>query len=442
MRKLLQNLSKFLLALSILLPGSISAQTLDGSIYSSDYSGTLLKALRDDDVTNSTVTADGTVVQLTTDAFRRLRTAADVVDPTSGEQLSVIPISGATNLNGLGSVPVGLVRITGDTAETGSTTTVINATAHSARVGDVVIFQAGTAGNIQAWSPVSAVATNTITLSNALPATPANGDAFIIFRPVPIASSGATAGINGAALITDIRASYQGSAADGILKLEDALAGSGDAAVAILGVRRDSASAQAGDGDYTTLTLNRGGAAYCDLDIQYQSNAGGATGTSPIRLEDQAFGAAEAVIVSGGQSLSTIAQIVGTSGDLAPRAQDLGNRTVTINAPAGETFQACSDAETGTADNEIKAAVASNRMYITDISCDNTANVSSAIVFEDGETQIWRGGIPSSTLAGVGVYHKTFTTPLRGSVNTVFDYAMVTTGTSTTCCITGYISTI
>lgn len=71
--------------------------------------------------------------------------------------------------------------------ESGSTSTVINCTGHSAVVGAVVSF-AYWASTPSAVSYVTAVTANTITVSPPLPAAPTNGDKFDILqgKPVPI----------------------------------------------------------------------------------------------------------------------------------------------------------------------------------------------------------------------------------------------------------------
>lgn len=154
-------------------------------------------------------------------------------DPSSGAQQSIIPISNATSLNGVGSLLVSSSYIATDAAETGSTSTVINATAHVARVGDSIAFKTGTAGNIQAWSVVSAVAANTITVANAFPATPANGDTFYVLRPSATFSTNTPTGYNALAVALDSNAQF--STSSGILKsassgsyaVSDAIVGAG-----------------------------------------------------------------------------------------------------------------------------------------------------------------------------------------------------------------------
>jgi hypothetical protein len=67
-----------------------------------------------------------------------------------------------------------------DAVEASSTTSVINATAHAAKVGDVICFTSGTLDGQEV--KVSAVSTNAITLAETLASAPANGVTFNILR--------------------------------------------------------------------------------------------------------------------------------------------------------------------------------------------------------------------------------------------------------------------
>lgn len=190
-------------------------------------------------------------------------------------------------------------------------------------------------------------------------------------------------------------------------------------------------------GDVTPLSVNDYGSIFVDLSGVNLLNPE----NTPVRLEDAAFGSANGVMVSGGQSLSAIAQSVGTSGDVAPIAMDLGNRTVVTNAPAGETWYSCSSVISTTARTAIKAAVASNRIYVTDITCINNATTPSYFTIEDGTTAMSVGFFGSNAAAGAYWEH-TFNTPLRGTSNTALNVSVAQTGTSSICCAAGYISTI
>jgi len=358
----------------------------------------------------------------------------------SGLSQSVVPVSRQSALNG---VPIPQIKGTynraSDTVEAASTTTVLNLASHSARVGDVIKFRNGT--NAGAEVPVCSVTTNTVTLCAALVADPSTADIWIN-SPQSIASfmaGGDSTPANGASLAVAIDSGYQNAAATGILKLEDAAHATGDAGVMSLGVRNESYVALAdGNLDYSPLGLYRSGALMTNLDL----SASGASGVGiPYMFEDTAIAASQAIMISGGQSLSTVAQSVGASGDAAPIALDLGNRQITTMAPAGETGTSCSSEATGTADTTLLGAIASNRWYITSINCSNNSAVASRISFKEGAVVKAIGGVGTLAATGGGM-SLTFNPPIRGSVNTNFIFSMTTTLTATTCCATGYYSTI
>jgi hypothetical protein len=72
-------------------------------------------------------------------------------------------------------------QVASDTAETGSTSQIINATAHSARVGDIVRFAAGVLDKDE--QKVVETGTDWIKVASPFSAAPTNGDTFLIFRP-------------------------------------------------------------------------------------------------------------------------------------------------------------------------------------------------------------------------------------------------------------------
>ena len=150
----------------------------------------------------------------------------------------------------------------------------------------------------------------------------------------------------------------------------------------------------------------------------------------PDHAVAMAAGTAMAYSTTPGSAVSQACDIYGTCQVFNNGRSDPGN-----------TFQSCSSAATGTADTAIKAAVASNRMYITSISCSNTSAVASSLQIKDGATVIYVGSVGTQAATGGG-FDVSLPTPLRGSVNTALNFNMVTNLTSTTCCAAGYISTL
>lgn len=391
-----------------------------------------------------------------------------------GETMSVIPVSNATNLNGVPAGMVGWQQVGTDTAETSSTTTVINATTHAARVGDILNFTAGTAGNIGVWSVVSAVTANTITLTNALPATPANGDAFSIMRPQPFylqredeSSFSGALGVLGigytnegqgtlnsvdgdwgspaytrrgntpATIVYDPGIGGAAAEANQAVRSEDIAFPAAGALVMSGAVNNRNFSAfNSTNGD--ALPIMAGDKGVVGIMPMYDSSISG--GSSPLTLEDQALANGQAIYLVGTQAQDPITADV-VSGDATYAKTDTGGRTITTYAPAGEMFSSCSSAITGVSRTAIKTAVASNRIYVTSITCSNNSAVASQASFSDGAgTQLAAANI--GTLASGGTFAASFPTPLRGSVNTDFSVTMTTTSTSTICCANGFISTI
>lgn len=379
--------------------------------------------------------ADLSVGSASVDGKGNLATVA--TDPGSGETQSVIPVSNAVNLNGVGGINAGYAFVVSDSVEAASTTTVINATSHVARVGDSLSFRGGTAGNIGVWTTVSAVTANTITLSNALPTTPAAADSFYILRPTPFSVNNNLGGGGPTTNSLNVAIDIAGqTAATGILKLEDSAAASGDALVGVAGVRNFNLSTLVGnDLDYSGVGVGT----YGNVLISPLIDAN-ASGTAwALRGEDNGANSTDTVTPVGYVARDPIIASVSATNDYINPVTDLGGRTITTLAPAGESWQSCSAAQTGTANEPIKTAVPSNRMYVTSISCTNTSAVASAIEIKDGTTVIYRGGVGTQAATG-GNWQTTFPVPLRGTVNTGLNFAPITTATSTICCASGYIS--
>lgn len=185
---------------------------------------------------------------------------------SAGTSLDVIPVSNATGLNGSGAASVVGAYIVADTAETGSTTTVINATSHVAKVGDYIRFNTAAAPSNE-WSVVSAITTNTITVNNAFTTAPLNGNSFNIRRP-----SIEAANELGASFI-NIDSSWQTAAATGILKNEDAPADNAGAGVFIFQHANDGLASRCSSGDYCPFSGDNRG-------VQWITNTGNAAGGS------------------------------------------------------------------------------------------------------------------------------------------------------------------
>ncbi len=354
----------------------------------------------------------------------------------SGLSQSVIPVSNATNLNGVGAMGVGTVLVGLDVIEAASTTTVLNLTAHAAAAGDVIRFPSVSQVPpvTRQWSSVCSTTTNTVTLCNALGFTPTAGQDVAILRPSPLGAQG-NSSTGETSLSVNINSNaYAGSTS--ILKLEDSAAASSDALVGLAGVSNEAGTALAADGDYTVLATTRKG--YGQSIPVYDSNVG--RGIRAITAEDETSADAEAINKMGILREDALTLNTGASADWTPPKADALGRTITTLAPAGESWYSCSGA-IGTATNtSLKAAVASNRIYVTAYGCTNNGATANLIGLTDGlgGTSMDITLLPVATSAGP-FYWKTFPVPLRGTSNTALG---ITTGaaSNTYCCASGYIS--
>lgn len=203
-----------------------------------------------------------------------------------------------------------------------------------------------------------------------------------------------------------------------------------------LGVRNDSFTTVSANSDYTFFTVNAAGVAHADINSSAQISINNGL----LKIEDLGASSGDAIVIGGALREDALTVATSTTNDYGTLKIDGAGKLIIANAPVGEFWQACSASNTGTSDTAIKAAVPSNRIYVTSISCFNTATVASAMSFKDGSSQIYVGGIGNSTLQGVGYWEHSLPTPLRGTVNTAFNFAMATNATATTCCAAGFIS--
>ena len=240
------------------------------------------------------------------------------------------------------------------------------------------------------------------------------------------------------ALQVDVNSSFRVSGATSILKLEDAAAASGDALVGVAGVINTSLTSPAANGDYAAPSLGSSGQAISTL--MYDSAI--SSTLQPVGGESSSGAWA-----SGAYGMKTLYQaqdpltVDVTTGQGAFVKTDLAGRTITTLAPAGESFQSCSGIITNTTPTSIKAPVAANRHYITSVTCTNASAVASLVnIVDGGGSAMVTGGMGNSTLQGVGVWNQTFPVPLRGTSGAAVNATVITTGTSTICCISGYVS--
>lgn len=121
--------------------------------------------------------------------------------------------------NGLSVTAHQFVRLVGsDACEVGSTSSVINATAHAALVGDVIKFSSGTFSGREV--KVSSVAPNTLTLAETLTSAPSAGDTFDILRhKYPLVDSTGAVAITGSISTSEVATAADGGALPALTKV-------------------------------------------------------------------------------------------------------------------------------------------------------------------------------------------------------------------------------
>lgn len=218
----------------------------EDAAHATTHTGVFALGVRNDAAATSFTSDDGDYSPIATDIKGAIFNRQ--TDLTTGfEQTVGYSSEGSTGPTSTIAGIYGWARVATDTAETGSTSTSIVATSHSAAIGDQVVFINGPAGG--SWSFVSAVPdANTITLSHALKGTPANGNTFLIRQPVTIGAVGGQATTDTGTALQVAMGSFGGAAAGGgfIVKTEDAAFGDSDTLVVSGTAREDSMSVDTG----------------------------------------------------------------------------------------------------------------------------------------------------------------------------------------------------
>lgn len=248
---------------------------------------------------------------------------------------------------------------------------------------------------------------------------------------------------NKGTVFPDLNTDFRQSTLRSPMKPEDEAVADTQAVMMAGGVRNETAAiASDTQGDASIIATNRYGAVNVVLDANLINSA--VVTTQPVRLEDAASASGDAGLVMLAQvTTAGTAPSSSTNGDYVTFKQDIDGR-LNVNAFGSNSdgfWSGCSASNTGTTDIAIKTAVASNRIYVTSLSCFNTSAVASSFTIKDGaSTVLYAGGISNSTLTGVAYWEHTFGVPLRGSVNTALNFLMAQNATATTCCAAGFIS--
>lgn len=109
-----------------------------------------------------------------------------------------------------------------------------------------------------------------------------------------------------------------------------------------------------------------------------------------------------------------------------------------ISPASGIVFASPTGGFTDTADHAVMAAAAGLRNYLTGLQFANTGTASEIVIKDGASTVLWRGYALATTGA---MSTLSFSPPLRGSVNTAMNVAMITTASATRVSAQGYQAT-
>lgn len=222
-----------------------------------------------------------------------------------------------------------------------------------------------------------------------------------------------------------------------ITKAEDAAHASSDVGVMSLGVRNDSAATVLTNtnGDYSGIAVDSNGKGFSRI-MSSDSRDG-------VLVEDNVAGSAEGGIVALAKTQDPIAIDQDNNGDYAQLKTTRGGKLQVAFAPATEYWKSCGTATGVTSDVAIKAAVASNKIYVSTISCKNTSTTqNSNLDFKDGSTTFAEGSIGAfvTGTSQPGTFTQQFPVPAQITSATAFNFATNTATSSVTCCASGFIS--
>jgi hypothetical protein len=156
-----------------------------------------------------------------------------------------------------------------DTVEADSTTILVNATGHSAKVGDVIRFTSGTLSGQEV--KVYSVATNSLTLAEKLPSAPALGVSFSILRhKYPVVDSSGTISVSGS--FTEGAVAADGGALPALTKV---ISGYDGSAVQVLKTDKfGQLQVDVNNTDIDVFQAAIGGTRYNQIEVKFDSSPG------------------------------------------------------------------------------------------------------------------------------------------------------------------------
>lgn len=233
------------------------------------------------------------------------------------------------------------------------------------------------------------------------------------------------ANLNGAQLI-DINRTFQASDPNGLLKAEDVAAVSGDAGVYSLAVRADTAaSTTSATGDYSQFSVNSFGATLVDVRSDFQSSAT----LGLLKIEDAVSASGDAGVLTFGirrDALDT--NQTSNAGDYGTFIVDALGRQIFVPYATSTSYVYGNASTTGTTTTSVVAAPAGSlRNYITNISITNTGSTTSLITLQDGSggATLWQ----TVAVAGGGS-NITFNIPIRTTAATALFFIAASASTT------------
>ncbi|CAB4151354.1 hypothetical protein UFOVP591_13 [uncultured Caudovirales phage] len=188
------------------------------------------------------------------------------------------------------------------------------------------------------------------------------------------------------------------------------------------------------------FSIDRPAFPYLDANLSVKSGLYGPNGATAIFAEDSVHASGDNGIQVLGRQVAALGGSGATGDNTVLNTDPDGRLLVNTGPPNVANLYVCSAAATTTADTQIVAALASNKAYVTAISCSNSSAVNSIITFKRGTTAVWSATVPAMTVQAA--YTMNFPNgAVYTAVNEAFNFAMTTTATSTICCVTYFYST-
>ena len=156
------------------------------------------------------------------------------------------------------------------------------------------------------------------------------------------------------------------------------------------------------------------------------------------KLEDSASASGDLLLGIAAAREDALTINTSTTGDYTPVKTDNAGRLITSFAPPGEQIVGCNSAITTAATGSMLAADASNVFYISSWNCTNTGGAATRVILENGDGTDYANTILPAT---TGFSAMAFPVAIRlGGLNKAAQVNVITTGSSTICCINGYKS--